>query len=168
MRFCVPVHIPVTSFVWKMNSVYFYNCMGNNIIYIWQFYKRSGRSYDPIFATSISDVVYGSLRRPVRLGCEDNTANGHEELEWRYDYHRYHLVARGIYVDGTLTNAVFYSPLASGRTEFTLDGSLIIHNYVDRDAGVYLCHSEHRSTLLHLTSFGMWGFIMIYDSGLLW
>ena len=104
---------------------------------------------------NISGDVYEIPGRSVRLDCANAIVYGCEELQWRYGYHKNLLVAKGVYVDGNLTDATYYSSLAGGRAELAPDGSLIIHSYEDRDAGVYLCYSEYRSALSNLMTFGM-------------
>ena len=108
---------------------------------------------------SITGDVYGFPERPVRLGWfEDTTVNGREELEWRHDSHVNLLVAKGIYINGDLTDAVYFSSLADGRAELTSGGALIIHSYEESDAGEYWCVSEHRTAVSDLITFGMWIF----------
>ena len=130
-------------------------CASYNTVYIWPLHKATGQYYDVISEISITGDVYGFIGLPVRLACADTTVNGREELAWIYDSHRNLRVAKGIYVNGNLADAVYYKPLAGGRAELARDGSLIIHSYEDRDAGEYWCISEYRSASSHLTTIGM-------------
>ena len=107
---------------------------------------------------SIASRVYGILGRPVRLQCADAIVNGREELEWWSGYQDklVLLLARGVYVDGVLTNPTYYDRLADGRAELSMDGSLTIHRYEYGDNARYWCKSEYRWLGMDLSSFGMY------------
>ena len=106
-----------------------------------------------IFPSPLSDDVYGFPGHPVNLVCNNATVNGIEGLEWRYDCHKNSLVAKGVYMDGKLRNAAYYSQLVGGRAKLSPDGSLSINRYEDKDNGAYVCDNGYRTTLYYLTTF---------------
>ena len=81
--------------------------------------------------------------------------NVREELEWRYIYPEELLLARGVYVDGVLTNTSYHHKLAKARAELSPDGSLTIQSYEERDEGVYQCYNGYRPDVSRLITFSM-------------
>ena len=90
----------------------------------------------------------------MRLECGDAKLNGREELQWKGSLEvTNQLLAKGIYVNGVLTEASYYNKLADGRAELNQDGSLTIYNYEDWHTGMYHCKSEYRWAITDLATF---------------
>ena len=102
----------------------------------------------------ISGIIYGFPGHSVRLECGDAITTRREELEWSSDDPDL-LLARGVYMDGFLTDASYLNRLADGRAELSMDGSLIIHSYKDGDYGDYTCGSESRHGRTEINTFSM-------------
>ena len=103
-----------------------------------------------------SGAAFGLPGRLVILRCADSIMNVREELEWRYIYPEELLLARGVYVDGVLTNTSYHHKLAKARAELSPDGSLTIQSYEERDEGVYQCYNGYRPDVTRLITFSMY------------
>ena len=91
------------------------------------------------------------------LDCGDAMVNGREQLDWwgytvRGETQWALVLARGIYVDGRLTNVSY--PYKLTASELAPNGSLIINSYEEIYNGEYSCLSEYRAASCDLTTFG--------------
>ena len=92
----------------------------------------------------------------MKMVCGDARVNGREVLKWYKHPEMYDkpLVAKGIYVNGTLAGTSFYYHLGHRRAELNGDGALTIHSYEHYDTAKYECISEYRWAFSDLTPFG--------------